>query len=414
MKTNLIFVFAISAAGIVVFLTIIVPLFKGEEFSYFVVGAVALGLYMAGLTFCIVKELKKLFGTGWTNVFIVALVFWALVGSGFVLSPLFKWLQIDAQTSYELPFLFFGTLILYLSLVLYRTFSKKRGSRSKMKTPKFFLLVFLSVSFFHSAMAQSDIHETADIYSKADKILDRARKMVFQNTSETPPQNIFISTSADTYTRRTTKDKKPLLAEKREHVIVEYSLKLPDFIKTVAVKKSDRPIKDAEIWIISLANKNKVALSGKVFVDGQKINVGKGPREFLETDYRRFGVKEFEPSDKNSQLARTGIDSRVSSFILPLIFQDTRGETPSFKYLGKAVAAKKEAWVLEKVSENREDGERKIKYFFDTESNLLLMITKEWKSNNMTSNTSVYFSRHKIFNGILDSDENKKGIEGSP
>ena len=120
---------------------------------------------------------------------------------------------------------------------------------------------------------------------------------------------------------------------------------------------------------------------------------------------------------ESSDVFRSAFYEKVHNELFPLFLVDLLGKSPVFKYAGKAKSGNKTAFVLEAAPKaantisNLKESESTTRYFFDSETHLLLMVAKDADLKDVKNSETTYFSDYKLMNGFLIPTKIKKELK---
>ena len=266
---------------------------------------------------------------------------------------------------------------------------------AKFNTLVIFSLIIMTTLSINSQEPRGGNSGSAE---RANEILELARKAIYKDEKKRNVKSIFLSVSGNWYdktTRYVGKDK-PRQSEERMKFKREYSVTPPRFARVVhnvepSTANAEVPLK---IEMTMVVNGDLVARSTDTFVNGQKLEVGKNPK--LEELLTAQGLPAKSP--------RAVADSELQAEFFPLLLQDPVGNTLKFHYVGTAEADGRKADVLELQPEETSTAppvKQTVRYFFDSESHLLLLVTKDYSFEDIEKSTSTYFSAHQLMDGLL-------------
>lgn len=260
-----------------------------------------------------------------------------------------------------------------------------------------------------SAVAQSGSPELLQSSQEANKIIDESRETVYRTAGIQKIKSLYLLTTGESYTRQTVSEESGKIPtfEHYENISNEYSIEYPDYLRRVITTNTKKNTFDTEVQIAATANKNVVDLKSKLSVNGQSVKLQDDISKFISSGYAK--LKDISPmfSEKEAPvLSRSLLNKQASDFIFPLILTDIFDQSHQFLYIGKASVDGKTAFVLEAVPSDTQASQElkkveKTRYFFDAATHFLIMITSDFQTDNFTSTSSIYFSAHKSFNGIM-------------
>jgi len=248
-----------------------------------------------------------------------------------------------------------------------------------------------------SSYSQEPRDGNTDTTTQANEILNQARKAVYKDGKKQDVTSIFLSVSGSWYdkTVRYMGKDKSRETEERMKVRREYSIASPQLARVVHyVDPSDSTAEvQLKMEITMIANGDQVKRSTDLFMNGQKLDMGKIPT--LEELLSAEGLPIKSP--------RSVADSDLRAELFPFLLYAPVGNAPKFNYVGRAEADGKKADVLEMQPDDALTGAVKqtTKYFFDSESHLLLLITKDYSFDGIEKSISTYFSGHQLMAGLL-------------
>lgn len=271
---------------------------------------------------------------------------------------------------------------------------------------KFNAFIILSLIIMTTTSINSqDLTNNSDSAAKANEILNQARNVVYKDDKSRNIKSVFLSLSGSSYDKTISfMDKSnPRIVENRLTVKNEYSVEFPSFAKIVRkadMKDSERGVQ-LNLEMTTIVNGEQVNRHTETIINGQKMEMGSIPQfeEMFNTGTAPAKLLSGEPQKSPRSIA----DGEIQTTLFPILLFDFIGNAPVFNYAGKTESGGKKADVLEVQAENSSTGATRqtIRYFFDCESHLLLLITGEYVSDGVEKSVSTYFSGHRLIGGLM-------------
>lgn len=250
-----------------------------------------------------------------------------------------------------------------------------------------FLLLFLTTNWIY---AQTDSDKDAAKLEKGQEIVNLARKAIDKGSGLDNLKSFYINI-----------DESVPGADFR----FEISLATPDKIridtilggtKTIRVFKGGKYAEDSEMII------NGEPMSMRSI--GAPAYKPKIPQYIEET----LPKERVEYLKKNpDELNKLFMEETFWSNVFPILLINPLNADIKYEYVGKAESAAQRADVVDVKS----NFFRKIRLFFDENTHLLLMLTKELNSTKSVYTEKYYFSDYQLMNGLLIAKTVKRESE---
>lgn len=278
-----------------------------------------------------------------------------------------------------------------------------------MLGPMDMVFILMGMLVLTLGMASINGQEASDPEAQAAEILEKARKAIYQGKKKHDINSLSLSMMENSYGKTTMflENGKERTREERMETESLYSLAAPEKMRIEKhISNSPEPAVKMQTNIIAIANGEKVSSDFEMLVNGQKFDLDMGDmgenKDFAEIFSSQGLPVPFAENDTKRAL----IDSELQSQVFPLLLNNFSNNNPQFKYIGKAEADNKKAYVLEMRLKNPETKngfsyKQTTRYFLDTKTNLLLMITSERSTEHIKTSKKIYFSNHKVMNGLF-------------
>lgn len=285
-------------------------------------------------------------------------------------------------------------------------------------------IVIFSLTILSEGQVAKEEKVISDPFSQAAEVLSKARKAIYKKPEFDDFRNvksIFLSVSGNAVLKSTAhqEGREPIVIKNRESTKIDYSVASPSFVRIL--HQTDRPVQgngpEMKLKMTTIANKEQIKNNVDATVGGKKIDLGKGFNMLGSIIKIEKPLPKMNKSPKSSDVFRSAFYEKVHNELFPLFLVDLLGKTPIFRYVGKAKSGSKNAFVLEVVpkaadtTDNLEKLESTVRYFFDVENHLLLMVTKDTNLKDVKNNETTYFSDHKLMNGLLIPTKIKKELK---
>lgn len=268
-----------------------------------------------------------------------------------------------------------------------------------------FFKLFAIIMVIMSSSIYGQVEENAsDGVARANEVLTNARKAIYGDRIDRQNKPVFISFSGTSYDKTIRfQDKNPSqTTEERMKVNRDFSIGSPQTAYVLYnLERIDASDVKFKFEITTIVNNDQAKRDTKTFVNGQKLDVGKLP-SLEKTAFTKEGSAKSPLSDLLN-ISRAVVDKEVRSSLFPILLFNPLGKELKFKYIGIAKADEKQADVLELIDDSSETGAVKqtTRYFFDSESHLLMLVINTNSAEDIEKTTSTYLSDHKSINGIL-------------
>lgn len=244
---------------------------------------------------------------------------------------------------------------------------------------------------------------------RAQEILEKARKKIYETRGNEEVTSLFLLKSGKAVTKTTTigSDGTSAESEIAESYREEFSVEIPSLLKIVECYEACAFATRSKIILKTVARGDAVERGAETFVNGQRMDLtgvneaGKDSMVAIPSSYSGKG------------LTRTDLDQRLRLEFFPLLLKDPWSESIELSFVAMAEADSKSAFVLElnvkRASET--EAKRAVRFFFDSNSHLLLMLTDECEDESVIRTERRYYSGHRLTEGILIPSKEKRKFE---
>ncbi|NNE97966.1 MAG: hypothetical protein HKN25_02970 [Pyrinomonadaceae bacterium] len=268
-----------------------------------------------------------------------------------------------------------------------------------------FVFQILFVALSQICMAQDSYSNEDPIIRGAD-VIRKARTAIYENRTSKRIETLKLILSGESFTKTNPKLERQssAMGEVRQKIRSETLIDFAGFARThlrteTSNAFTQQPLKSN---LVSIVNGKRFDTRIVALVGGREIETA-GLRNGLlkqreKNDTENIGGKRNEPSNlTGSELFLSLVDS-----IHPFLLQRPGMAELRFTFLGKAEADGITANVLERVSDSgRSDrAGSTTRYFFDSVTNLLLLVTSKSVTDSLEIKSSAFFSAHGIKGGI--------------
>ncbi len=241
----------------------------------------------------------------------------------------------------------------------------------------------------------SAIKRENEMVERANEVLSKARKAVYKRIRPDEVRGLRLSSVTNRFDRMVNQNGRGKEFDVAKQILEEnLDLKDEDYFKVSRTEYADGAAKDRNsTTIVSTVNGNKSSTEFKFVSNGvtadELLSSGKVPAKIKKQMQRSFdGIK---------QVPKSEIQRALWMSLYPLLLKSPWKTGESFSYVGKAVSDEIRADIIELISEKS----KRIRFFFNEETHLLLMITVEETADGSVSKTTNYYSDYQEMDGIF-------------
>lgn len=243
------------------------------------------------------------------------------------------------------------------------------------------------------------IQSNTELIEMADFVIKRVKENIYQKIVVKTIKSFFLETSSTIITESITEAEgfgEPMKKESRyttnEKIWFQSATKINHLV--FMYTSTENPANNYS-KIEDILNGDEVLRKLDTVVGGEMIDINK-----MYTS-PKFS-KEFKNQMKRNLAEKTGITkeeiiNEVSNKMFPISLDKIWIKDKKMLYVGKADVGNLEADVLEIEINTAE----RRKYFFDSNTHLLVMITEEFYENGKSAKTTSYFSDYQSINELI-------------
>lgn len=237
---------------------------------------------------------------------------------------------------------------------------------------------------------------------KAQEVLALAQKAIYKDIEPSDIKSLYFETKGTLVVDSTVSvegTKNPKTTNSRLDIEEATSVLLSDKIKHMVTTRDayKNPIENFTT-VTMISNGDDVFFDSRRVVNGKlfDLNAVLNSANVPEATKKRIRAQQ---AKTRAAITKESITKTVAGKILPYLLYNPWENDEKFIYVGKAVAGETKADVLEiGVPANNK---KKIRFFFDENTHLLLLVTQEVDNKDVDSKSSYYFSNYTEKSGML-------------